>query len=93
MRQLNERFQEQFAESCRERRECSKCMDFENALSVAASSRDNLQESLRQKTKDHQQSIDALKTKHADIQKMKRSASVDRRRLMTENIELNNTVS
>lgn len=92
IRALNDRFQEEITKSCREPRECSKCTEFENALTVLMTSENNLQETLRQKSMDHDRSIDALKAKHADIQKVKRSASEDRRRLMTENIELNNTV-
>lgn len=83
--ELNEQLKEDLHRATKLPRDCHRCADVTTLSASTSKHLQQVESLLEQKTVD-------LEAKHMEMQRARRAASEDRRRLNTENYQLNNDV-
>lgn len=90
---LNEQLKQDLHRATQLPRDCHRCADVPILSASTTKHLQQLESLLEQKTVDQKKAVEAAKAKHMEMQRARRAASEDRRRLNNENYQLNNTVS
>lgn len=91
--ELNEQLKQDLHRARQLPRDCNLCADV-TRLSVSTTKHlQQLESHFQQKTLEEKKASEAARVKHMEMQRARRAASEDRRRLSNENYQLNNTVS